>query len=279
MAAKLNRLTHQIAIEMYLVAESCAIYSSRTRRPVGKLLDTPSYVLIFLLNIVNLFRTWKRRQHVLRNVASILLCFILQYASVFRIQYNEGQNYVQQRLCYKLEIVTYCMTIFMDVKRRWTISEHDIVLRRNSTYESVSRSFRTGRLERELQMIQISATKCNCIVILWVSLVSFGAITLCVASQRDCIVVSLHFVIDSVRKHFATPSYILTKRTVILSLLVLRLQATTTSYWLYRLYNFKWGRWANVIYRFSVNCNSYLVSSVMKEWLCLTILNGLGRKR
>jgi hypothetical protein len=53
----------------------------------------------------------------------------------------------------------------------------------------VSKSFRTGLLERELQMVQPSATRCSCIAILWVSLVSFVAITLCVVSQRVFIVV------------------------------------------------------------------------------------------
>jgi hypothetical protein len=38
--------------------------------------------------------------------------------------------------------------------------------------------------------------------------VSFAAITLCVASQRVFIVVSVYFVIDSVRKLLETPSYI-----------------------------------------------------------------------
>jgi hypothetical protein len=33
-------------------------------------------------------------------------------------------------------------------------------------YEDVSKSFRTGRLERELQMVQLSATKCSCIAVL-----------------------------------------------------------------------------------------------------------------
>jgi hypothetical protein len=42
MAAKLTRLTHKIAIQLHLVAESCIICSSRSRRPVRKLLDTPS---------------------------------------------------------------------------------------------------------------------------------------------------------------------------------------------------------------------------------------------
>jgi hypothetical protein len=43
MAAKLTRLTHKIEINLYLVAESCNICSSRYRRPVRKLLDTTSY--------------------------------------------------------------------------------------------------------------------------------------------------------------------------------------------------------------------------------------------
>jgi hypothetical protein len=47
-------------------------------------------------------------------------------------------------------------------------------------------------------MIQLSATRCSCIAILWVSLVSFAAITLCVASQRVFTVIVVYFVIDSV---------------------------------------------------------------------------------
>jgi hypothetical protein len=76
--------------------------------------------------------------------------------------------------------------------------------KRQVTYEGVIKSFRTGRLERELQMIQLSATRCSCIAILWVSLVSFAAITLCVVSQRVFIVV-VYFVINSVRKLLDTP--------------------------------------------------------------------------
>jgi hypothetical protein len=74
-------------------------------------------------------------------------------------------------------------------------------------YEGVSRSFRTGHRERELQMVQLSDTRCTCIPILWISLVSFSAITLYVASQRVFIVVD--FFIDSVRKLLDSPSYVL----------------------------------------------------------------------
>jgi len=44
MAAKLTRLTHKIAIQLHLVAESYTICSSRSRQPVRKLLDTPLYI-------------------------------------------------------------------------------------------------------------------------------------------------------------------------------------------------------------------------------------------
>jgi hypothetical protein len=63
----------------------------------------------------------------------------------------------------------------------------------------LSKSFRTGRLEWELQMVQLFATRYSCILILWVSLVSFPAIILFVASQLVFIVVSVYLVIDSVR--------------------------------------------------------------------------------
>jgi hypothetical protein len=57
-----------------------------------------------------------------------------------------------------------------------------------------------------------SATRCSCIAILWVSLVSFATITLCVASQQVfvvvvVVVVVVYFVIDSVQKLLDTPLY------------------------------------------------------------------------
>jgi hypothetical protein len=56
-------------------------------------------------------------------------------------------------------------------------------------YEGVSKSFQIGLMEEVLQMLQLSATRCSCIAVLWVGLVSFAAITFCVASQRMFIVV------------------------------------------------------------------------------------------
>jgi hypothetical protein len=44
MAAKLTRMTHKIAIQLHLVAESCTSCSFRSRRPVWKLLVTHSFM-------------------------------------------------------------------------------------------------------------------------------------------------------------------------------------------------------------------------------------------
>jgi hypothetical protein len=44
MAAKITRLAHKIARQLHLVAESCIICSSRSRRPVRILSDTPLYI-------------------------------------------------------------------------------------------------------------------------------------------------------------------------------------------------------------------------------------------
>jgi hypothetical protein len=71
--------------------------------------------------------------------------------------------------------------------------------------DGVAKTFGPGHLEQELQMIQLSATRCSSIAILWVSLVSFAAITIYVATQRVFIVVAVYFVIVSVRKLLDTP--------------------------------------------------------------------------
>jgi hypothetical protein len=59
-----------------------------------------------------------------------------------------------------------------------------------------------------MQMVWLSATRRSCIAILWVSLVNCATIILCIASQRVFIVVSVYFLINSVRKLLDTHSYI-----------------------------------------------------------------------
>jgi hypothetical protein len=54
-AAKLTRLTHKTAIQLRLVAESYTICSSRSRRPVRKLMDTTSSQYSWNLKLQLLF--------------------------------------------------------------------------------------------------------------------------------------------------------------------------------------------------------------------------------
>jgi hypothetical protein len=48
MEAKLTRLTHEVPIQLHLLAESYTIYSSRSRRLIRKLLVTPPYTYMSL---------------------------------------------------------------------------------------------------------------------------------------------------------------------------------------------------------------------------------------
>jgi hypothetical protein len=70
MAAKLTRLTHKIAIQLHLVAESSTICSSRSRRPVRKLLVTPSHIP--LKSVIQRALTGKNHWHICRVVFWIL---------------------------------------------------------------------------------------------------------------------------------------------------------------------------------------------------------------
>jgi hypothetical protein len=60
----------------------------------------------------------------------------------------------------------------------------------HTVYDGTSKSFRTGRLERELQMVQLSAPRCS-------NLVSLTDTTLCVASQQVSNVVCVYFVTET----------------------------------------------------------------------------------
>jgi hypothetical protein len=124
-------------------------------------------------------------------------------------------------------IATLCTSIYVYMLLCYVIPLSPKSLLECITYEGVTKSFRNGRLGRELQMVQLSATRCSCIAILWVSLVSFAAITICVASQRVFIVVRVYFVIDSVRKLLDTLSYVYVPlgRIIIYSLFTISFQS------------------------------------------------------
>jgi hypothetical protein len=110
---------------------------------------------------------------------------------------------VGSKLCYHTQICDWEHPIFSILcVPSWKFLSCSIFL---TLYEGVSESFWTGHLERELQMVQFSATRCTCIMISWVSLVSFATITLCVPSWVFTVI---YFIINSVRKLLDTPSSI-----------------------------------------------------------------------
>jgi len=70
MATNLTRLTHKIVIQLHLVAESCTICGSCSRRPVRKLLDTAPYIHAVLGTEI---RFWKWMCHNLRWLIAVYL--------------------------------------------------------------------------------------------------------------------------------------------------------------------------------------------------------------
>jgi hypothetical protein len=75
------------------------------------------------------------------------------------------------------------------------------------SYEGVYKSFRTGRLERELQVVQLFATRCSCIAIMWVSSSEFCHHKLLYCFSTTVYFCCCLFRYDSVRELFGTPSY------------------------------------------------------------------------
>jgi hypothetical protein len=103
----------------------------------------------------------------------------------------------------------YSFPFYYVVERKWKLycNIDDLA------HEGVSKCFWTGCLVWKLQMVQLFATRYSCIAVLWISPTSSATITLYVASQWVFIVVSIYFVIDSVKKLLDTPSYITTVHT------------------------------------------------------------------
>jgi hypothetical protein len=77
MAAKLTTLTHKIAIQLHLVAESSTICSFRSRRPVRKLLDTPSSVHTYIHTYI---RTYVRT-YIHTYVHTYVLTYLRTYTN------------------------------------------------------------------------------------------------------------------------------------------------------------------------------------------------------
>jgi hypothetical protein len=88
------------------------------------------------------------------SFAAITLCVASQQVfivgSVYFVMTESGNFWIRPRtvLLPVLELAPFCKVTA------------------SITYEDVSKSFRTGRLERELRMVQLYATRCSCIAIL-----------------------------------------------------------------------------------------------------------------
>jgi hypothetical protein len=124
-------------------------------------------------------------------------------------------------------------------------------------YTKVSKSFRSGGLEQELQMVQLSASMCSYIAILWVSLGSFAAITLCVASQRVFIVVVIYFVMTQSGNFWIHPRMIFfyCTRTFLLKQIVQK--------WAFWICQYKATEFKNVPILFDSDLFHFI------HWLCL----------
>jgi hypothetical protein len=140
----------------------------------------------------------------IRSVGRRLRCLLQSECVLFRASKLEEVCYVTQqtdiRLLRQYEVWLWYFRIGFISKHTCTLRawrrapESFRELYGHTLYEGEPKNFRTGRLGRELQMVQLSITRCSCIAILWVSLVSFAPITLCVASQRAFIVLFISFV-------------------------------------------------------------------------------------
>jgi hypothetical protein len=78
MATKLTRMTHKTATQLHLVAQSCIICSSRSRRPVRKLLGTSSYF--------SLPHAWRKRiiKFVIGTCTKVVQCKFLYPSGIIK---------------------------------------------------------------------------------------------------------------------------------------------------------------------------------------------------
>jgi hypothetical protein len=92
MAAKLTRLTHKIAIQLHLLAESYIICISRSRRPVRKLLDTPSHLAVFRFHNGNNALCWISHMSPRMGGGVGELVYLVNNGSGTNIQTIEGKQ-------------------------------------------------------------------------------------------------------------------------------------------------------------------------------------------
>jgi hypothetical protein len=87
---KLTRLTHKIAIQLHLVGESCTIFSSRSRRPVRKLLYTPSYIYR-MISLLICIRHWNLCLFITEKIQLLQIKSTLYRRNYYRISLDIHQ--------------------------------------------------------------------------------------------------------------------------------------------------------------------------------------------
>jgi hypothetical protein len=99
MAAKVSRLTHKIAIELHLVAESCTICSSRSDRLVRKLLDTLVWRRLFTVRTIQAVRYPQIDTHRVYTRSAQLFCCAVNIGKIWSICGQHEIQYIISGMC------------------------------------------------------------------------------------------------------------------------------------------------------------------------------------
>jgi hypothetical protein len=131
MAAKLTRLTHK-AIQLHLVVESCTICSSRFRRPVRKLLDTPATSHLWCVQCIRtrsstctMSCTWTQHTPVMRRQV-ILTCSRPNYCGVYITMCDDICKLQCQSIylsAHPLKRLYFCHSVIANVQSHRFIAE------------------------------------------------------------------------------------------------------------------------------------------------------------
>jgi hypothetical protein len=157
MVTKLPTLTNKIAIQLHLVAESCTICSSRSRRPVRKLSDSPSYLGYYPMtrrSSVNVAPS-SEQGRLARVRGSKLYWDTVMDLFIFAMSpYTQRVIY---RWCHKGS------GYFLEWWRRYwrQLSEEPTYKHFCGIYEGVSKIFRTERQHSSLPLVAVVSIFCE----------------------------------------------------------------------------------------------------------------------
>jgi hypothetical protein len=73
---------------------------------------------------------------------------------------------VERVVIYRRTLIYYELTLCLTTVPLFQYAAFNHFYNAENIYEGVIKSYRTGRLDRELQMVQLSTNRCSCIAIL-----------------------------------------------------------------------------------------------------------------